>query len=108
LTDETRQLELQRFFRERIVPAALELRERGVEFFAQTPDRTQRSYWHARPEGEGYVFQISEDLAAELHVLWREYAELHVLAGEVADMTRALAEQRDESADVSSFIYAMF
>ena len=108
MTDDTRERELRRFFDERIVPAAEALRERGVEFFALTPDRTQSSYWQTRTRGEGYVFQISDELAGELHTLWRDHPQLQALAEEIADMTRALAERREEPADVSSFIYAMF
>jgi hypothetical protein len=108
LTDETRERELQRFFYERIVPAALALRESGVEFFALGPDRTQRSYWRTRQHGEGYVFQIGDNVAAELHAMWREHPELQALASDLAEMVRESAEQREESADVSSFIYAMF
>ena len=108
MTDETRERELQRFFHERIVPAALALRERGVEFFARVPDRTQGSYWQPRQPGEGYVFEIGDDLAGELHAMWHEHPELQALASELAELTRELADRLEEPADVSSFIYAMF
>ena len=103
-----RERELGQFFRERIVPAAQTLRERGVSFFALEPDRAATSYWKSRPQGEAYVFAIGDDIGGELHELWREHPELHALAGDLATMTRTLAERREESADVSSFIYAMF
>jgi hypothetical protein len=108
LTDETRERELRRFFHERIAPAAEVLRKRGVSFFALAPDRTQTSYWSVRPRHEGYIFQIGDDLEGEFRELWREYAELQALADDLADMTRTMGERRQESADVSSFIYAMF
>jgi hypothetical protein len=108
LTDATRERELQRFFHERVVPAAVALRERGTEFFALAPDRAQRSYWESREPGEGYVFQIGDDLAGELHKMWRDNPELQALASELAELTRALADRREESAEVPSFIYAMF
>ena len=108
MTDDARERELRQFFHERIVPAAWTLRDRGVSFFALAPDRPATSYWHARPRGEAYVFAIGDDLAGELHEMWREYPELESLAGDLAAMTRTLAERREESADVSSFIYAMF
>ena len=108
MTDEPRDRDLRRFFHERIVPAAESLRERGVFFFALEPDRTQRSYWNTRPRSEGYIFEIGDDLAGELHELWREYPELQALASDLAAMTRTMADRREESADVSSFIYAMF
>jgi hypothetical protein len=108
LTDDAQERELRRFFQERIVPAARALRERGVSFFPVEPDPAAASYWTARQSGEGYVFAVGEDVASELHELWHEHPELQALAGDLAAMTRTLAERRDESADVSSFIYAMF
>jgi hypothetical protein len=108
LTDDTRERDLRRFFHERIVPSAEALRQRGVSFFALEPDRMQKSYWNTRPSGEGYIFEIGDDLAGELHETWREYPELQALADDLAAMTRTMAERREESADVSSFIYAMF
>ena len=108
MTDDARERELRQFFHERVVPGARTLRDRGVSFFALAPDRTATSYWNARPRGEGYVFSIGDDLAGELHEMWSEYPELQVLAVDLAAMTRTLAERREESADVSSFIYAMF
>ncbi len=108
MTEDARERELRQFFQERIVPAAEALRKRGASFFALAPDRTTTSYWNTRPRGEGYIFTIGDDLAGELHAMWRENAELQALADDVAAMTRTLAERREESADVSSFIYAMF
>ena len=108
MTDEARNRELGRFFHERLVPAARALRERGVSFFALMPDRAQRSYWNVRPRDEGYVFQVSDDLESELRAMWRDYPELVALADDLAAMTRTMAERPEESADVSSFIYAMF
>ena len=108
MTDDARDRELHEFFRDRIVPAAEALRKRGVSFFEREPERSRPSYWNARPRGEGYIFAIGDDLAGELHMLWREYPELHALADDLAAMTRTMLEHREESADVSSFIYAMF
>jgi hypothetical protein len=108
LTDDTRDRELRGFFQERILPAALALQARGVEFFALAPERTRRSYWNERPRGEGYVFRVSDDVAGDLHAMWRDYPEIQALAHELGEMTRVLADRREESADVSSFIYAMF
>jgi hypothetical protein len=108
LTDEERSRELHRFFHERLVPAALALRERGVSFFALTPERADRSYWNVRPHDEGYIFQLGDDLESQLREMWRDYPELVALADDLAAMSRTMAERREESADISSFIYAMF
>lgn len=108
MTDETRDQDLRRFFHEQIVPAAESLRRRDVRFFALAPDRSQASYWAARPRGEAYIFQISDDLEGELRETWRDIPELQALASDLATMTRVMADGREETADVSSFIYAMF
>lgn len=108
MTDDIRERELRRFFHERIVPAAEALRARGVSFFALEPNRGQQSYWSMRPRGEGYVFEIGDDLGGQLHEMWRDHPELDALVDDLASMTRTMAERREESADVSSFIYAMF
>ena len=108
MTDDVQERALRQFFRDRIVPAAQTLRDRDVSFFALKPDRTTSSYWNVRPRGEEYIFAIGDDLAGELHTMWREHPELRGLADDLASMARTLAERREESADVSSFIYAMF
>jgi hypothetical protein len=108
LTDETGEAELRRFFEERVVPAAAALRGRGVSFFPLVPDRTATTYWTARPSDAGYIFQIGENLAGELHLMWREHPEIQALADDLARMADAMAERRDQSAAVSPFIYAMY
>ena len=108
MTDDAQERELRRFFQDRIVPAAEALRGRGVSFFPLAPERGATSYWNSRPRGQAYVFAIGDDVGAELRELWHEHPELRALADDLAAMTRALAERRQESADVSSFIYAMF
>ena len=108
MTDDTHDAELRRFFQERIVPAAKSLRAGGVSFFALEPDRTAGSYWTARSRGEGYIFEIEDDLAGELHTTWQDHPEIQALAGDLAAMARAMTERREETTDVSSFIYAMF
>ena len=108
MTNDTRDRELHEFFRERIVPAAEKLRHGDVSFFERVPDRGRESYWNARPRGEGYIFAIGDDLAGELHSLWREFPELQALADDLASMASTVAEGRPRSDDVSSFIYAMF
>ena len=54
------------------------------------------------------MFEIGDDLGGQLHAMWRDHPELEALADDLAGMTRTMAERREESADVSSFIYAMF
>jgi hypothetical protein len=106
LTDDEQ--EMRRFFHERIVAAARASRERGVAYFPLAPEENAESYWGVRPAGESYVFRVGDDLTAELQMLWRDHPELHVLAEELAQISRRMADTAEESADVSSFIYAMF
>ena len=108
MTDDARDRELRRFFRERIMPAAEEARDRGTSFFALAPDHSQASYWIRRSPNDGYVFELSEDLEEELQRIWKDCPELQALAGDLAAMARTMGERREESAEVSSFIYAMF
>ena len=108
MTDDAREPELRRFFHERIVPVAAALRDRGVSFFPLATDRRAESYWSVRRRGEGYIFQIGDDLASELHEMWRESPELQSLSDDLAAMARSMAEDGEAHADVSSFIYAMF
>jgi hypothetical protein len=108
LTDQPGEADLRGFFEDRILPAAAALRERGVAFFPLAPDRNATTYWSERPADAGYVFQIGENLAGELHALWREHPELQALADDLARMASAMAERRDQSSDVSPFIYAMY
>ena len=108
MTDDAREPELRRFFHERIVPVAAQLRDRGVAFFPLAPDRRGESYWSVRGRDEGYIFEVGDDLASELHQMWREYPELQSLSDELAAMARSMADDGEGHADVSSFIYAMF
>jgi hypothetical protein len=108
LTDDAQEHGLRQFFQDRIVPAANALRERGVFFFALAPDRTQHTYWSKRSRGEGYIFQVGDDLEGQLREMWRACPELQALADDLATMARAMGERREQPADVSSFIYAMF
>jgi hypothetical protein len=108
LTEDTRETALHQFFQERIVPAAERLRERGISFFALAPDRAAQSYWVTRPRGQGYIFQVGEDLSGELHEMWRSHPELQALADDLASMSRTMAQRSEQTSDVSAFIYAMF
>jgi hypothetical protein len=108
LTDDARETVLRRFFQERIVPVAESLRERDVSFFALAPDPAAGSYWITRPRGQGYIFQVGDDLSGELHEMWRSHPELQALADDLGSMTRTMAQRTEQAADVSAFIYAMF
>jgi hypothetical protein len=108
LTEDPRDTELRRYLRDRIVSAALQLRNRGVSFFPLEPDRHTESYWSERPRNEGYIFEIGDNLSSELRALWGEYPEMQSLADELAALARAMADEGEDQADVSSFIYAMF
>jgi hypothetical protein len=108
LTDHIGDAELRRFFEDRIVPAATALRDRGVSFFAMAPESEATTYWTERSQDAEYVFQIGEDLGGEMHLMWREHPELVALADDLARIARAMVETRDQSGEVSPFIYAMY
>ena len=108
MIDDAVDAQLRRFFRERIVPAAEAAHDRGTSFFALAPDPSQTSYWIRRSPTEGYIFELSEDLEQELQRIWKDSPELQALAADLGAMARTMGERREESAEVSSFIYAMF
>jgi hypothetical protein len=97
-----------RFFRECLVPAAACVRARGARLLPDGPDRAASTYYVARAPDEEYVFDLSVPLADVLRSQWKDYPELAALADDLARLARDLRQQKEESGEVSPFIYAMF
>jgi hypothetical protein len=106
-TDGHREEAAMRFFRERLVPTALLLRARHASLLTDGPDPEMATYYDTRPLGEAYVFDLDIPLADTLRDLWSEHPELAALADELSRLARDL-RQKEESGEVSPFIYAMF
>lgn len=107
-TDGRREELALRFFRECLVPAAARLRAREAKLLPHGPDRAATTYYVTRPPGEEYVFDLSVPLTDVLRSQWKDYPELAALAEELSRLADDLRQQREESGDVSPFIYAMF
>jgi hypothetical protein len=106
-TDGHREERALRFFRERLVPAALLMRARQVRLLADGPDPGVGTYYDTRPSGEAYVLDLGVPMADVLRRLWNDDPELADLADELSHLARDL-RQKEESGEISPFIYAMF
>jgi hypothetical protein len=107
-TDGRREELALRFFRECLVPAAVRLRAREARLLPDGPDRAAATYYSARPPREEYVFDLSVPLTDVLRSQWKDYPELAALAAELSRLARDLRQHKEESCEVSPFIYAMF
>jgi hypothetical protein len=99
------------FFEQRLTPLAKRLRERGVSYFARTPDPREETYYVRRDDASDYVFNYdSHDAAAQLRDRWagQGLPELADLTPELVELLAARRERADRWEDVSPFIYAMF
>jgi hypothetical protein len=96
-----------RFFRECLLPAAQNLQARGAELIPGARDSTAATYYAARRADESYIFDLSLTLADVLRSQWRDFPELVALADDLVRLARDL-RQKEESVEVSPFIYAMF
>jgi hypothetical protein len=103
---------LRAFYQKRLLPLAEIARERDIEFFPLTPDKTAASYYQDRNDDGNYVYEIdATDLGGELRQMWSDdkLPELVELAEPLAELADILHKQEEETeGEVSPFIYAMF
>ena len=102
---------LRRFFRDRIVPAAERLRERGCSFLSEGPDPEAGSWWVEGSGEEPVLIDFEADEAAEiLHARWMSegYPELAELAAPLIELAEALRTTQEESGEVSPYVYVMY
>lgn len=96
------------FFREKLVPAAERLRERGVQFFPLAPVPEQCTWfvpYRVSPEDElDAVGPTSDRLVA----LWAEIPELAELAPALFALAQEIHPLQSEKAEVSPCFYVMF
>lgn len=109
--------EVERFFREELVPLADQLSRHGKEFLdtalmGDVPTyflrRSQRAM--RREDFEVGGCTSSESVARDLANLWRgsQDKELALLAPRLASLARTLRHSTEETGEVSSFIYVMY
>ena len=106
-TDEDK---LRTFFREKLVPAAMKLRERGVDLFPTGPDPDAESWWEPGPTEEEFVELSPEQVEAALAARWlaADLPELAALAGPLMELARELEITEEPSSEVSPFVYVMY
>ncbi len=101
---------LRRFFRDRIVPAAERLRERGCSFLAEGPDPEAASWWVESEEEPVLIDFEADEAAGILHARWMSegYPELAALAAPLIELAEALRTTQEESGEVSPYVYVMY
>jgi hypothetical protein len=97
-----------RFFADRLLPAAAQLRSRGARLLPGGPDPATATYYVTRPAGEEYVVDLDVPLAELLHRQWRDDPEFVALVGELSRLAQELRQRTEQSGEISPFIYAMF
>lgn len=97
-----------RFYRDSLVPAAMQLRARGARLLPDGPDASASTYYVTRAPREEYVFDLAIPLEEVLRSQWKDYPELAALVEELSRLARELRWPNEESAEVSPLIYAMF
>jgi hypothetical protein len=105
-TDDERRV--QRFFDERIAPAAARLRARGVAFFPLGPEPGAASWYSGPPEGPDFQPLQPADLAAALRAQWSDVPELEALADPLVLLARSLEVQDEDDGEISPFVYVMY
>jgi hypothetical protein len=106
----TEEAKLRAFFREKLVPAAIKLRERGVELFPVGPDPDAESWWEPGPTEEEFVELAPEEIEAALVARWQaaDLPELVALAEPLMKLARELEVTEEPSSEVSPFVYVMY
>jgi hypothetical protein len=102
---------LQKFWVERMLPAAESLRKRGVSFFATGPEAAAATYYHEHVKSTSPFWEIEPARAeAELKAMWQRegHAELVNLAGPLIALAPKVEPKAKDEGDVSPFIYVMF
>jgi hypothetical protein len=102
---------LRRFFESQLVPAAKELRDRGVRFFPLGPEPEAETWYEPPPDAEPEFVEIEpEAFAAELRARWagEGLPELAALAEPLMALAREVEVGEDESAEISPFVYVMY
>jgi hypothetical protein len=110
LTDEQKKARVDAFFREKLLPAAEQLRGRGITFFPLAFEDGPTWYVPYAPTApELDQFQIQE-CESRLRQLWEadSLTELTRLAGPLIELAKELEAKPDEKGEVSEFIYEMF
>jgi len=103
--------QLRKFFKEKIVPEAEQLRRDGVELMPLgSDDDAETWYVPYPPDTPEFVEFESTDCEPQLRRLWevQGLSQLMGLVEPLADLARRLEQPPPEDAEVSPFIYVIF
>ena len=103
--------QLQKSFREKIVPVAEQLRRDGVELMPLGPDDDAETWYVSYPpDTPEFVEFESADFEPQLRRLWEDQgiSQLAGLVEPLSDLARRLEQPPPEDAEVSPFIYVIF
>jgi len=100
-------------FDEVLAPLAAQLREANASLADVAPRREAESFYEpvrafARADFEIAAGGDPETLRAALLQEWRNEPALHALAGHLARLSNEIGVEREQSAEVSPFLYVMF
>jgi hypothetical protein len=98
-------------FRDRLLPIAKLVAERGIEIFPLAADPSSSTYYKIRSDNGVYIHEIdTANIAAELGEMWSDgnLPELADLAVDLIALAQVLRDEPGETEEISPFIYAMF
>lgn len=102
---------LRRVWRKKIEPAAAAMRERGVEHLQEGLHGDAESWYvSVDPSTPNFTELESADMAEALADLWSRQGlpELAATSRDIVRLAKHLAAGRQETAEVSSDVYAMY
>src|SRR5262249_3685562 len=110
LTEEEKTARVRAFFEEVLVPAAEQLRSRGIQFFPLGFEDAPTWYVPYAPQTPELDEVQPGDCEARLRQLWEAESlpELARLAKPLIELAKELEAKPDETGEVSEFIYEMF
>lgn len=117
MTDEQADREIERFFRERVLPLGEQLRSTGGRLLEAGWQPGDASYFVARThrtmnkaDFERGGLSSTEQAEGEMKGMWRsaDGHPLAPLAADVAQLACKLRQQQSQSSDLPTFIYAMY
>ncbi|MCI5115014.1 MAG: hypothetical protein D3912_09380 [Candidatus Electrothrix sp. AX1] len=101
------QREIRRFFEERLHPVAKVLRECGECFYAMGPEDEKESWYEGPPDEPDFTSVSEQEVVNALRERWSSQ-NLPELAEEMLQLARTLPEHKEETPDISPFVYVMY
>ena len=102
---------LEKFWADRLVPAAQAARQRGIKFFELGPDAATPTYYTKHQSAGDPFSQLEPDQwETKLREMWQKdgLPELANLSKPLMQLAEKLKMKDDTTSDVSPYIYVMF